>query len=386
MKSRTILLILVFFLATPLWMRLSWEILPARSLNLAIIDKTVVNTNSNEHRSVNWILDYEKYTRSDGSLYDISKDYYGFFPGDHERYTIHDFEKMDDGDLDSLTSVFDLVYFTDTYGVLGNEWYRHRDRNESSISIYGGLSEKDMLFLKMMKEKKKPIVTEFNTIAYPTTHDVRTDFENTFGIKWTGWMARYIASLDTVDNPDLPKSIVRKYKSEHGGAWNFTNEGMLFIHEDGRILVLEKGRGLNDAIPKIYTDKKFQSRFSLPLKIIYPYLIDIISNRDSSNQIVSSYYIETTSEGEKILSANGIPKSFPCIIHREKDYSFYYFCGDFADNPTKFRFAKLFGIRTLKFLMYNAIDVTDRNRFFWEYYLPLMQTIFKEAYNQRMLK
>jgi len=26
------------------------------------------------------------------------------------------------------------------------------------------------------------------------------------------------------------------------------------------------------------------------------------------------------------------------------------------------------------------VDITDRNRFFWEFYLPLMQGIFREAY------
>ena len=94
--------------------------------------------------------------------------------------------------------------------------------------------------------------------------------------------------------------------------------------------------------------------------------------------------IGTNPAGEQILSENGIPKIFPAIIHHEKDYNFYYFCGDFADNPTKFRFAKLYGVTGLKFLMYNAVDVTDRNRFFWEFYFPMMQTIFSNTYVNRL--
>jgi hypothetical protein len=386
MKSRNILFLLIFFLATPLWMRLSWEIIPKKALNLAIVDKTVVNSNSYKHRSINWILDYEKYARSNGSFYEINNDYFGFFPQENEKYEIRDFDKMNESELDSTASVYDLIYFTDTYGVLSNEWYRHRDRNESSVSIYGGLSEKDLLLLKKMKEKSKPVITEFNTIAYPTPIDVRVNFEKTFGIKWTGWMARYINSLDTMNNPDLPKWIVRKYKNDNGGVWSFHNEGMLFIHESGKVLVLEKDKELREAIPKIYTDKKFQSRYGVPLKIIYPYWIDIMTNQNDTNQIVSSYFIETSGLGEALLKKNGIPSSFPCIINRDIGYTFYYFCGDFADNPTKFRFAKLFGIKALKFLMYNAVDVTDRNRFFWEFYLPMMQTIFKEAYINRLSK
>ena len=207
-----------------------------------------------------------------------------------------------------------------------------------------------------------------------------------FGIEWSGWMARYINSLDTVDNPDLPKWIVRKYKDRHHGSWNFHKEGMLFIHENGNILVLEKDRELIDAIPKIYTDKKYQSKYGTPAVIIYPYWIDIMINHNDSNEIISKYVLETTRGGEDLLKNNGIPKIFPAIINRNMGYSFYYFCGDFADNPTKFRFAKLDGITGLKFLMYNAMDVTDRNRFFWEFYLPMMQTILKDTYSTRLLR
>ncbi|HRS38839.1 MAG TPA: hypothetical protein P5292_06630, partial [Bacteroidia bacterium] len=81
-----------------------------------------------------------------------------------------------------------------------------------------------------------------------------------------------------------------------------------------------------------------------------------------------------------VIVQKRIPKIFPAIIRRTGDYRFYYFCGDFADNPTKFRFAKLRGITGMKFLMYNAVDVTDRNRFFWEFYLPMMQRILREAW------
>ena len=124
----------------------------------------------------------------------------------------------------------------------------------------------------------------------------------------------------------------------------------------------------------------------IPSSIIYPYWIDIMTNKNDTNEIISKYVLGVNRGGEDLLKANGIPKIFPAIIHRERDYTFYYFCGDFADNPTKFRFAKLSGISGLKFLMYNAVDVTDRNRFFWEFYLPMMQTILKETYATRLKK
>jgi hypothetical protein len=383
MKSRLILLGILIILATPLWMRIAWEFSHNKILNLLIVDKTVINQNSYKHRSVNWILDHEKYTKSNNSFYDINKDYFGFFPGENEKYTIGDFDKLNEQEVDSLSMTYDMVYFTDTYGILGNEWYKHRDINENSESIYGGLSEKDILLLRKMKAKKKPILTEFNTIGYPTPQDVRRNFEEMFGVEWSGWIGRYISALDTINNPDLPKWIIRAYQNENG-AWNFKKAGMIFIHKSGRVVVLEIDRHMSDPIAKIYTDKKYQTQFDVPAVMIYPYWIDIMINKNDTNQIVSKFALGTNRAGDHLLTKNGIPKIFPAIIHRNSGYTFYYFCGDFADNPTKFRFAKLSGISGLKFLMYNAVDVTDRNRFFWEFYLPMMQSILNDCYMTRL--
>lgn len=381
MKSRLILWTLVFFLLTPLWMRLSWEFTPRKVLNLMIVDKTVLNSSSVKHRSVNWILDHEKYIASDSSYYEIDKDYYGFFPGENENYTVRDFDNMSDEELDSIADQNDAIYFTDTYGIFVNEWYRHRDIHEESHSIYGGLSEKDLKIMQKMKARKKLILTEFNMIGMPTPSDVRHNFENTFQIRWTGWMARSIASLDTLNNPDLPGWVVRSYKRTNGN-WPFKKAGMLFIHESGNVVVLEQDRDLTEPIPSIISDNFSQSRFGVPASIIYPYWIDIWQNLSDSNAIRANYIINTTESGIARLAENGIPKVFPAIIERQWGYRFFYFCGDFADNPTKFRFAKLSGITGLKFLMYNAVDQTDRNRFFWEFYLPMMQNILGDYYKE----
>jgi hypothetical protein len=367
---------------TPLWMRMAWEFTPKKILNLLIVDKTVLNTSSVKHRSVNWILDHEKYIKSDSNFYEIDKDYYGFFPGENENYTTRDFDNLSDEELDSLADQTDALYFTDTYGVFVNEWYRHRDIHEESHSIYGGLSEKDMKMMEKMKQRKKLILSEFNMIGIPTPADVRHNFENTFRIRWTGWMARSIASLDTIENPDLPQWIVRAYKRANNNNWKFKKAGMLFIHENGTIVVLEEGRDLKSAIPELVTDKENQNRFGVPGSIIYPYWMDIWENLTDSNSVRANYIVNANYAGLTQLTNHHIPRVFPAIIEHRGDYRFFYFCGDFADNPTKFRFAKLSGITGLKFLMYNAKDQTDRNRFFWEFYLPMMQSILDDYYRE----
>ncbi len=44
--------------------------------------------------------------------------------------------------------------------------------------IYGGLSTQDIELLQNMKDKKKLIITEFNTIGLPTRPELRKGFED----------------------------------------------------------------------------------------------------------------------------------------------------------------------------------------------------------------
>ncbi len=382
MKSRLILLFIVVFLATPLWMRIAWEFSPEKKLNVLIVDKTVLNANSYKHRSINWILDHEKYVKADASFYNINKDYFGFFPKDDERYEIRDFDNLNEPEVDSMALANDVAYFADTYGVLGNEWYKHLDRNDNSGSIYGGLSEKDLMMMRRMREAGKLVIAEFNTIGFPTPSEMRKRFEELYGISWTGWMLRSIASLDTVNNPDLPRWIVRTYKQANSGRWPFKQAGMLCVHESGRIIILEEGKELTSWIPVINASSDFQDEMNVPGQLIYPYWMDVWTNNNDSNKIVARYSLPVTAAGKNMLTNQGIPVEFPAIIRRDNGFRFYYFCGDFADNPTKFRFAQLEGVAKLKFLLYNAIDKTDRNRFFWEFYLPMMQRILANEYKR----
>jgi hypothetical protein len=380
LKSRIILTLFVLFLATPLWMRIAWEFTPEHRLDVLILDKTVLNTNSFKHRSINWILDHDKYVKGDGSFYEINTDYFGFFPQENEKYLIADFDKLNAGEIDSMATANSLAYFADTYGVLGNEWYKRLDRDDNAGSIYGGLSEKDLMVMERMGAHGKLTIAEFNTIGFPTPVDMRKRFERMIGMEWTGWMIRSIASLDTLSNPDLPDWIIRQYRSDHKGEWPFHGAGMLFVHESGKVMVMEAGRELSDWIPLITTRKRFQIETGVPAELIHPYWMDVWRVTNDSNEVVATFNLPVKASGVDLLRQAGLNPVFPAIVRRTAGFRFYYFCGDFADNPTKFRFAKLAGVTGIKFLLYNAVDRTDRNRFFWEFYLPMMRSILEKEY------
>jgi hypothetical protein len=175
MKLRVVLInILIFtFLLLPLLMWTAWQLTPSKQLNILIVDKTVLTPDAREHRSLNWVLTYKKFVKSNGDLYKPAKDYMGFFPGKKKRFTIHDLKEMTESQIDSISDHYDAVYYTDSYGIYYNEWYRDTLETEHSEKVYGGLDENDFLLIQKMKEKNKLVIAEFNFLASPTHYRIR---------------------------------------------------------------------------------------------------------------------------------------------------------------------------------------------------------------------
>jgi hypothetical protein len=226
-----------------------------------------------------------------------------------------------------------------------------------------------------MKEKGKLIITEFNTIGSPTKHELRAQFEKLFHIQWTGWTGRYFASLDASVNSDVPAWLVKTYKEQHG-EWPFKKAGILFVHLNETVVVLEEGTHLQSALPLIQTVEIAQNEFNLPESIAYSSWFDVIDIDTTSNEIVSAFNIHANNKGAQLLSKAGIPQKFPAVTGSKKqDYSFYYFSGDFCDQSIDMTASYFKGIDVFKRYFYNASDSSDPNRFFWEYYKPLVGNI-----------
>lgn len=385
MKKKFIIPILtVLVLLTPLYMYIAWLATPKKKLVAAIIDKTDLTSAGQEHASLTWVLDHEKFTKNKSSLYNVSNDYFGFFPMQDEKYSIKGLERFSDDQLTQLSHDADLVYVTDAYGIYRNEWFKQNDATERSGMIYGGLSNQDMEYLQKMKQQHKLILTEFNCIASPTSNDIRSNFESTFSMHWTGWTGRYFFSLDTNENSELPKWIIRNYKKDHNNTWPFTKPGIVFVSNTDKVVVLEEKRQLNSPLPSIVSSNTGIKHFGLPAHINYPFWFDVVQTDTSINKIVSTFYLDLTDEGRKELQQSGIPASFPAVqMHNEKDYAFYYFSADFTDNPVTMSASYLKGIEHLRFLFYNHFDEESRSAFFWKFYQPLLTTILTEYYNSK---
>lgn len=374
----TILFYLV--IALPLWMFVIWFFWPKTKLVIAIVDKTVLFKTGQEHASLTWVLRNNKYSKTSKDLYKVGRDYFGFFPNKNKKYDLKGLERASDEDLEKLSRHSDMAYITDTYGIYSKEWYLAKNITERQRLLYGGLSPQDMTFLKKMKEKKKLIITEFNTFATPTSNTVARDFEQTFKIKWTGWVGKYFDSFDTVRNKELPKWLVENYKAQNNGKWPFKRSGIAFVHKSDKIVVLEYVSHLNGEVPYILTRKEDRERYNIPKAMKYPFWFDIIQT-SRSNKIISFYDLKVNDAGSKILADNNIPSQFPAIIeHYRNDYKFYYFCGDFADNPISQGGSYFKGISVFRKLFYNDDIAAERVSFFWEFYRPMINKILDDYY------
>ncbi|SFG78481.1 hypothetical protein SAMN04489864_102252 [Pedobacter insulae] len=366
-------------------MLLCWFVSPKQKLVIAIVDKTVLDQKGQEHISLNWILNHHKYAKNKTEGYKIERDYYGFFPKDDEQFSIRGLERFSPSQLAKLSEDADLAYFTDTYGIYNKEWYQQKNDQRSSGILYGGLSNRDLAFIKLMKDKKKLIITEFNTIGSPTSPEIRTQFESLFGMKWSGWTARYFNSLDTNINKELPVWMVKNYKAINKNRWPFKKSGIVFVSELDQIVILEDSTHLAHSMPYILSTPSAQHQFGLPEKIKYPFWFDVIIPNEKINIIDAKFNLSLNASGIAALKKFGIPPSFPAVLRQNAaSPKFYYFSGDFCDNPISLTTSYFKGISFFKFLFYDTEDPMERNSFFWNFYKPLITNILKtEQMNQR---
>ena len=163
------LLTIVLLLAVAIvGLRILWELQPQKKVNLLVIDKTVLNQEVQEHKSLFWVLKNEKIVPNSLSMYEPKTDYKGFFPDGKGNYKINDLESYSNASLKAYASRLDAVYYADMYGVYTGEWTEFYEKSMSKDSlnlylertslIYGGMSSKDLFLLKAMKSLNKLIL------------------------------------------------------------------------------------------------------------------------------------------------------------------------------------------------------------------------------------
>ena len=369
---------ILILVGIPLISYLIWFSTPSKNAGILVIDKTVRDKSLTEHQGIFWTLEHSKIQKTDGGFYDPSEDYLGFFPNGKETFG----EKKDLGgkskaQIDDLVAKHDLVFLADTYGVFENDFTKPPVESPSK-KIYGGMDLAEIQLISSAKRQGKTVIAEYNAMASPTPKPIRMEFENLMGIKWTGWIGRYFDELDTTQNKDIPRWMVKQYQNQHG-AWNLIGPGLIFLKESGEIEAFIFNRDVLNKTPLIRTQKVNKHGFTLPQVVPYPDWFDVVMiERDY--QVVSYYDINPTAEGLKRLRSMGLPRFFPAVVFRQLENSRqYYLAGDFSEIKESLGSPRFSGLPFLWRSLYVAADFTDRRSFFWNYYNPLLEQMIDQA-------
>ncbi|WP_247231561.1 hypothetical protein [Telluribacter sp. SYSU D00476] len=378
MKISPVRLLFYFLFTIPFWLWLAWFLTPKRKLVAAIVDKTVLTPDAPKHSSLTWMLRHNRFTKTRTRLYDLN-DYFGFFPEDNQLYKVKGLERFTNDQLEQLSRDCDLAYYTDTYGVYKQEWFPTDSGAGRAGMIYGGMSEQDIFFLKSMKKNKKLILLEFNAINSPTSTTIRGRFEREFGMRWTGWIGRYFSSLDST-NPEIPRWLISDHKRRHG-HWNYRRSGIAFVKDTKEVVVLENETHLDEEVPHLVPTQQGRDQFGLPGRARYAYWFDVLLFDPRINQAIAHYEIGANARGKSLLTRHGLSTRFPAVLmHKAPDYQFYYFAGDYSDNPVKLQSAYFKWIERVVPLFMHSATLADRNEFFWKVYQPMMARILDEYY------
>ena len=152
-KRRFNFFVLILFI--PIGMLLTWFMWPKKKMVVAMIDKTVLTTEGQEHASLTWVLNNDRYTKTSSKIYNVASDYYGFFPKDSNRYDLKGMERLSSSQIQKLSNDADVVYFTDAYGIYSKEWFGKENVSERSGLLYGGLHKNDVELMRLAKQQKK---------------------------------------------------------------------------------------------------------------------------------------------------------------------------------------------------------------------------------------
>jgi hypothetical protein len=371
-----VVIIVAVIIALPVINLIRWSLQIKKPLDIIIVDKTVPTLEREHHKPFSWILTNDRYVKKESNTgYSYKKDYYGFFPQRPLRDKKWDRNDYHLADIINLANKSDAIYFTDTYGVFFNDWFRGINKSRKSRKIYGGLNNTDFLLLKEMKDRNKLIIMEYNSFDYPTAEFESVRTQEKLGISFSGWTGKYFSSLDTTTT-DFPIWMTAMYRKEYRKPWTFTKPGIVILKEKD-IVVLEEGKQLKNPIPRIVTDDASVQKYGVLPSVAFDQWFDIID--PLQNKVISKFKLDTTPLGDTLLVNNSLMNEFPAVVQEPVRQRTYYFSGDFATYDLPFWTARVKGVEKLKGVFFSD-KPDDTRRFFWLYYRPLINTVFNDYY------
>lgn len=371
-KNTKILLFFMLFIFVGSLPFIAWSFQRTTYLNAAILDKTVPEASYREHKGLAWTLNNMKYfNKMDKHEFSYDKDYYGFSPLSYEQYDVRDLPK-DLGDTD-------LIYIADTYGVYNGDFYKNNLNEDPAGLIYGGTTLEEIKTIENSKNDNT-IICEFNSLASPTSDEVRDRMQSFFGIKWGGWIGRYFIDLSR-EGKEIPSWVINNYEMKNNKRWDYSGAGFILINIDSTVIILKEGTESGGNINKVDFDDDYLAGSQIKDNVNYYYWFEILDT-DSDVEVIARYNLDLTDSGKKLLDKYGLKGSFPAVVKKmsktgELNHTLYYFAGDYVDISKIPEFSRVWGMDKLcKVITPDVAGVQDH--FFWNVYYPMMTKILND--------
>lgn len=365
--SVLIFLLIVIALTSIYWV---WLIMPTRPLGIVVLNKNVpassIDKNNNlagdyrKHMGLYWVLKNQRYTNPENkSFYDYKTDYYGpIIDKDSNIIGAKNLEKLD--------PIPDLIYLADGYG----------DGNISDLTIEKGITTNDIGVISSSYTQGSRLIGEFSISSYPTKPEIKKELENLFGIKYTGWIGRFVLNMQNKD--DVPPWALSLYETQYGKVWDLTGSGILLVSDKEELIILQNGVDYNQDSVTISILPKFQSKFG-KMSVNYYNWFEI-TKVNYGTEIVAEYRLPLTDKGKSKFSKISPEFVFPAITKNTvNNNSSYYFSGDFndytiAEKASEYLIAEKFN------QVFSYEKKGDITNFFWKFYVPFMREILDETY------
>lgn len=344
-----------------------WLLRKGTSLDVMVVNKSLTKYRSSENEAMNYVLSQNKILTNGNRPYNLRIDHFGLMNSDGDIQV--KFPRLKD--IDRTVEKADLVYYADAGGVMVSD-IRELPENEPDKLEYGGLNNTDYVFLRGLIASKKPVMLEFAFLSSSTDPLVKYNIEQLLDIYYTGWIGKSVSNLGEEDNTGH-LDWKDYYRKVNGEAYSGNGAGIVFLNPVlEHIIVLEEGRDYNASDGLIHSTEQGIKQFGIPESVNFSGWFSVL--HPGNNAELSSFVIDASEGGKKMLNEEGLPSSFPAVI--EFSENSYVFAGDFGRSKADDLFPRVEGLRQL-------FSATKRNsrkpsNFFYSYYKPYMNTIVKQ--------